>query len=376
MGQRLRVGVIGTSWWADAMHLPALAATREADVVAICGRTPERAGEVAERWKIRAVYQDVERMLDDAGVEAVVVITPNDSHHEIASMALERGLHVLCEKPLGLDHREASELADLAESHDVTTLVPFTYAFMPTNRYLKRLIDEGFLGRPHHLNLRYLSGYALAPEYSWRFDVDRAGSGVLGDLASHFIYLATSFFGPIETVSCQLATMVERPHPDGRAYRSADDVATIALAFENGACGLIHASAVAFEPTTFGQIHEMDLHGSGGTLHHVIDWDETQSVHGARVGERGMQELQVPAEVWGGAPRRPVKATYHHVFRQQGLMIGDWVRAALSGEPTSPDFADGAQVQAVLDAALRSHAEGRRIRVSEVRAATADARTG
>lgn len=362
----LSVGVIGTSWWADAMYLPALAACPEADVTAVCGRDPNRAKTFAERWGVPNVFTDVETLLDSGSVRAVVVASPNDTHREIAGAALERGLHVLCEKPLGLNHREADELAGAAADAGVTTLVPFTYRYMPTTRFVKRLVDEGYLGRPHHLNMRYFSGYAMSREYLWRFDLDRAGSGALGDLGSHFLHLAEWFFGEVESVSCELGHLVDRIHPEGHAYRQADDTAVIALAFASGAGGVIHASAVAHEPTEFGQIHEMDLHGTEGTLHHEIDWDRLQVVRGARVGDGPLEELEVPREIWGGAPREPVKETYHHVFRDQGLMVGEWVEAATERRRIRPDFEDGARVQRILDAALLSDEEGRRVRVDEL----------
>lgn len=363
----LAVGVVGTSWWADAMYLPALTALPKDEVVvtAVCGRDRARAQGLASRWGVPRVFTDAAEMFDSGLVRAVVISTPNDTHLPLAGAALGRGLHVLCEKPLGLDHREADELARAAEIADVTTLVPFTYRFMPTTRYVKRLLEEGSIGRPYHLNMRYLGGWGMAPDYAWRFDADRAGSGVIGDIGSHFVHLAEWFFGEIETVSCEGVCAVERPHPDGREYRRAEDAAVIALGFASGALGVIHVSAVAYEPTPFGQIHEMDLHGSEGTLHHRTDWDRLQAVSGARLGEP-LRALEVPDEIWGGAPREPVKDTYHHVFRDQGLMVGEWARAAAAGRKIHPDFADGARVQRVLDAALLSMAEGRRVRVEEL----------
>jgi predicted dehydrogenase len=239
---------------------------------------------------------------------------------------------------------------------------------MPTIRYLKELIERGYLGEPYHLNMRYFSGFGLSGEYLWRMDRGRAGSGVLGDLGSHFVYLAEWFFGEIDEVSCRLATMVERPPvgPDGRPYAPADDTAVIVLGFGNGAKGVIHVSAVAHTETPFGQVHEMDLHGSSGALHAVTDWDRVQIVKGGRVGEDASRELPVPDSIWADAPRDPVKATYHHVFRTQGRMIGEFVAAAAEGRAVRPDFRDGARLQGVLDAALLSHVEGRTVRVVEV----------
>lgn len=366
--ETLPVGVIGTSWWADAMYLPALKASPLAEMVAVAGRNRTRAEAFAEAWGIPRVFTDHQEMLASDLCRAIVVATPNDSHYPIAMAAMERGLHVLCEKPLGLNYRQAAEMAVAAQAQGVTTLVPFTYRYMPTTRYLKELVDDGYLGRPHHLNLRYFSRWALPGQYAWRMDVGRAGSGVLGDLGSHFLHLAEWFFGEIEEVSCRLDRLVERPSldPEGRTYEQADDVAVVVLSFRNGAQGVVHASAVAHEDTPFGQLHEMDLHGSEGSLHHTIDWDRVQVVRGARVGEGAVRELPVPDRIWGGAPRSPVKDTYHHVFRTQGRMVGEFVAAAAQGRPIRPDFGDGARVQRVIDAALRSQVDGRRVSLSEV----------
>ncbi len=110
----------------------------------------------------------------------------------------------------------------------------------------------------------------------------------------------------------------------------------------------------------------MDLHGAEGTLHHVIDWERCQAVRGARVGGSSLEDLPVPDDLWAGAPREPVKATYHHVFRTQGLMVGEFVKAALSGIRIRPDFRDGARAQQLVEAGLRSDAEGRRVGVREI----------
>ena len=148
-----------------------------------------------DSWGIPRVYSDVAAMLaGEDGLRALVIATPNYTHFDFASAALERGLGVLIEKPLALDYPSARRLAALAVEHGAVTLVPFTYRFMPTSRYLKRLMDDSYLGRPFHLNMRYYANYAREGEYLWRFDKALAGSGVLGDLGSHFLHLAEWFY--------------------------------------------------------------------------------------------------------------------------------------------------------------------------------------
>lgn len=366
------VGIIGASWWVDAMYLPALAAHPSARVAALCGRNAVTTGRLAAAWDIPTVYTDYRDMLDSGTIDAVVVATRNDTHYSITMQALDAGLHVLCEKPLALTYGEALRLAATADRRGVKHMVPFTYSYMPTARYLKELVDEGYIGRPYHLNLRYYTGYGRDGAYMWRFDKGVAGSGVVGDIGSHFLYLAEWFFGPITTVTCQLGTMVERPHlaPEGHVYEHGDDVAMLLLTFANGAQGALHVSAVADEETPFGQTHHMELHGSAGTLYSMTDWDTVQRVCGARAGEGPVRELSIPDHIWGGVRRDTVHNTYRDVFRSQDIMARAFITAIRENRPLRPNFHDGARVQRLIEAALQSDRLGTRVEVASITGAT------
>ena len=102
MSAKVRVGVVGTSYWADDFHLPALASHPDAELTAICGRDRERASELALKHGVSQVFTDYEEMIERGGLDAVVVATPEDLHHAMVMSALRAGMHVLCEKPLAL----------------------------------------------------------------------------------------------------------------------------------------------------------------------------------------------------------------------------------------------------------------------------------
>ncbi|MEK9702373.1 MAG: Gfo/Idh/MocA family oxidoreductase, partial [Deltaproteobacteria bacterium] len=106
----IRVGIAGTSWWADAMYLPALKGNVGAEVVAACGRNPQRAEDFAQRWGIPNYYIDYQTMLNEAELDAVIISTGNDTHAPFTLAALEKGIPVLCEKPLGLNYAEALKM--------------------------------------------------------------------------------------------------------------------------------------------------------------------------------------------------------------------------------------------------------------------------
>ncbi len=369
MADQVRIGIVGTSWWADAMYLPALANHPLAEVRGVVGgRRMAHTREFADRWGIPAAYDSLEAMLDAETLDAVLVLTSNRSHHDLAMAAIGRGLHVLCEKPLALSAAQAREMAEAAQHAGVITMVPFTYRFMPAARYVKELLDEGFLGRPYHIDMRYWAGYGRSGDYAWRFDLGEAGTGgVSGDLGSHWAYLARWYFGEVEAVTAVVSRLVLRgPRPDGAPYEAADDSAVIVVEFANGATGSLRVTSLAHEPGPFGQRHEWDLVGSGGTLHVLNDWVRTQRVLGIRDGEPELRELPIPDRLWGGARRDLVHDTYKDTFRGEDHMTRAFVSAVAARRAASPDFADGLAVQRILEATARSAAAGRRVRIAEI----------
>ncbi len=363
--REVRIGVIGTSWWVDAMYLPALDSLDGARVVALAGRNPERASVRAGSWGIPGVYTDWRRMIDAEDLDGVIVAAANPVHYPATHMALERGLHVLCEKPLAGSYEQAAELVRLADVAGVRTMVPFTYAYMPGFRWLTELVDSGFVGRLHHVGLRYHTGYGLTDGYQWKFDERHNPSGALGDIGSHFVYLALRLGGAVTAITARLDVVGRHPpvDPDGVPYPVAADTSTAIVEFESGAQGLIFASAIAHEGTAMDQRHEIEVHGSEGTLRYLCDWLDTQVVTGARVGEGPSLVLPIPDRLWSGVRRGPVHDTYRDVFRMTDAMARGWVRAIQAGTIVRPDLRDGAEVQRVLDAAVRSSDRGRRVRI-------------
>jgi len=351
----VRVGIVGTSWWADSMYLPALKQHPQAEVAAVCGRDYERLQDFAERWSIPCTYTDYRHMIDDGEIDAVIIATINDSHYPITLYALDAGLHVLCDKPLALNARDAQEMAAIARQKGVKTMTPFTYRYMPTTRYVKQLLDEGYIGKPYHLNMRYYTGYGRESKYDWRFDADVAGSGVIGDLGSHWFHLARWFYGEITGLSCYSDTLIQRPNrpPEDFDYQRAEDTALITVRFANGAYGSLHVTTVCWEGTHFGQTHHMEFHGSQGTLYNHIDWETVQEVTGCKAGE-APHALPVPDSIWNGARQDTVHNTYRDVFRKQDNMTRAFITAIAEGRDCTPDFAEGARVQQLVDAAVES----------------------
>jgi predicted dehydrogenase len=353
----VRIAVFGTSWWADAMYLPALANHPDAEVVAVCGRRADATAEFAARWNVPHSFTDPAEMLAMPGIDAVIIATTNDTHYDLAMAALDRGLHVLCEKPLALNTAQATAMTERAVARGVITMVPFTYRYMPVNQWVKRLVESGYVGRPFHINLRYYTGFAVDTAYSWRFDKDIAGAGIIGDLGSHWIHLARWLLDDTETsVSAVSSNFVTHDlRPDGTDYDRLEDSATLTVRYASGAYGVLQASAVCWESTPFGQTHHLEIHGDAGTIHATCDWDTVQEVRGSRRGETGgVKLLPIPDDIWQGVRRDSLHDTYRDVFRTTDAMTRGWVDAISHGRPIEPSFAEGLAVQRVVDAAVDS----------------------
>ncbi len=351
MSENVRVGVVGTSWWADDFHLPTLKSHPQAEIAAICGRDRDRAEAMAKKYDIPRVFTDYREMIEKGSLDALVVSVPDDLHYTMTMDALDSGLHVLCEKPMAPNARQAREMYEKAEAVGVKHMVLFTYRWPPHYQYLKTLIDTGYVGRIFQCQLRFLSGYGRDGQYGWRFDRQRA-NGIWGDLGSHMTDFARWYVGDIARVSAHLATFVDRRGPEGQPFDPANDSTIVALEFVNGAQGLIQVSAVTHLGGS-GYEQHITLYGESGTL----DADYTfpaATLQGARYGETQFRALPVPDSFWGDVD----KSNPWNVFDKQSVGDRLFIDAIIEDRSVSPSFYDGWKVQEVIDAAIESHRSG------------------
>ena len=336
-------------------------------MAAICGRDPGRVAAAADRLGWPAWETDWKRLVERDDVDLVDVCTPGSSHAEISIAALEAGKHVLCEKPLANTVEEARAMAaaaDRAAAQGVRAMVGFNFRRVPAVALARELVAAGRLGAIRHVRAAYLGNHLLDPEFPlvWRLQVEQAGSGALGDLGAHAIDLAQYLAGDrIAGVSALTETFVrERPLPGGGGARgpvTVDDAALFIARFGDGALGSIEATRFA---TGHTEGLSVELNGELGSLvwelgafNELRLFDATEDP-----ATQGVRRIQVTRSVHPYAAAwwpEGHSIGYEHTFTHE---VRDLLEAIAAGRDPAPSFADGLQVQQVLDAVQRSAAAG------------------
>jgi predicted dehydrogenase len=143
---KVRLGFLGAGWWATANHMPLLARRGDVEFVGVCRLGAAELARVKEAFGFRFATEDARALMEHPDLDAVIVTSPHTLHYAHARMALERGLHVLCEKPMCTRGIDACELVRLARQKDVHLLVPYGWHYKPFVQTAKRWLDEGGIG--------------------------------------------------------------------------------------------------------------------------------------------------------------------------------------------------------------------------------------
>ena len=336
-------------------------------MAAICGRDQAAVAAAATRLGWPAWETDWKRLVQRDDVDLVDVCTPGSSHAEISIAALEAGRHVLCEKPLANTVDEARAMAAAAEraaTGGVRAMVGFNFRRVPAVALARQLVAAGRLGPVRHVRAAYLASHALDPELplAWRHQASEAGSGALGDLGAHAVDLAQHLAGDrIAGVSALPETFVrERPLPGGGGARgpvTVDDAALFIARFGGGALGSFEATRLAAGHTEGLTVELNGELGSVvwelGALNELRLFDATEEP--ATQGFRRIQVTRAEHPYAGAWWPDGHTIGYEHTFTHE---VRDLVQAIADGRDPEPTFADGLQVQEVLDAVQRSAASG------------------
>ena len=359
------MGAAHSQGWRVAPRFFDLAAQPEMSV--LVGRNAAGAAAAAHKWGWTESATDWRSVIERSDIDVIDIVTPGDSHAEIAIAALNAGKHVLCEKPLANTVAEAMAMTDAAERaavNGVFAMVGFTYRRVPAATLARDFVAAGKVGDIRQVRVNYLQDWLVDPEspITWRLKKEIAGSGALGDIGAHAIDLAQYITGQrLTAVSATIETIVkERPllaesiglSGTAGAERGAvtvDDVALFTGRFDSGALG-------SFEATRFSTGRKnalrVEVAGSAGAISFDLEDLNTLGYYDttAPAGQQGFTKILVTE------PEHPYISAwwpaghmlgYEHAFSHQAR---DFVDAIAAGKPPTPSFYDGLQVQHVLEA--------------------------
>lgn len=364
MAKKIGVGIIGVApgrSWAALAHIPALRALPDYEIVALSTTRIESARAAAEEFGIARAYDTHLDLVNDPGVDLVCVTVKVPHHLELVSAAMEAGKHVYCEWPLGNGLAEAERMAALAREKGVKGAVGMQARSAPIFRYLKDLIDEGYVGEVLSMTL-IGSGMNWGPvvDQPNAYTFDKAnGATMLTIPVGHTLDAVCHCLGEIEEVGALLANRRSQALlvPDNTPLEfSAEDQVIVNARFAGGAVGAIHYRGGVSRGTNM----LLEINGSEGDI--VISGIAghaqmfPMTISGGRGGDAAVQPLEIPAK-YRWTPELPDFA--QNVAQAYALLAAD----LRDGTSNCPTFDDAVARHRTLDAIERSAASGRRATV-------------
>jgi predicted dehydrogenase len=334
---KVRVAIIGTGGMAG-LQFKGFSQIPECEVVAACDVDAAKAGAFAEKHGIPRHFGDLDMLFRECAVDAVTNVTPDRFHAPVSIHALHAGKHVLCEKPLAMNYKEAMDMVETAESRGLINMVNLTYRNSAALQKARELVSAGDLGEIVHVDMAYLQSWLVStawgdwrtnPTWLWRLSKAHGSTGVLGDLGIHAVDFASFPVGRITQVNARLKAFREFKGDTHADYTlDANDTALIHVEFENGALGTIHTTRWA---TGYLNTIQLRVFGAKGALRIDLDksWDKFEVSLGEDMQKAVWREIECP----------PTPTNYRR-----------FIDSILQGMNDQPDFRRGAEVQKVLDA--------------------------
>ena len=335
---------------------------------AIAGRNEEKVKKAAKQMGWLSYETDWRKLIERDDIDLIDIVTPNNTHAEIAIAAVEAGKHVLCEKPLALTVEQAERMYEAVTKNKVIHMITHNYRFAPAVQYAKKLIQDGRLGEIRHIRATYLQDWMMDPNFPlvWRLRKEVTGTGTLGDIGAHSIDLARFLVGEIDEVIGTMKTFVKK-RPTGEmsgglsakiegdrlADVDVDDTAAFLAHFENGALGVFEATRYAGGNRNGNRF---EINGSKGSLRwdmekmnllEVYFEDDEPGLQGFRTIHCTEEHHPYAGAYWPAGHG----IGYEHTFIN---LLSCFMDGIEKGESPSPNFKDGLINQRILEAVVES----------------------
>ena len=346
----VRLAIIGTGGMAKR-HAECYKQIPGCTLVAAVDVSAERVTAFAATHGIANTFASVDALLAWNQFDAVSIVTPDAFHAAQSIQCLKAGKHVLCEKPLALNHADAMKMVTAAEKAGVINMVNLSYRDWPAIQAVQAVIAAGKIGEVRHVEASYLQSWLpskvwgdwrTTPAWLWRLSSKHGSRGVLGDVGVHIVDFATFPAGPISSVYGKLKAFDKaKDNRVGEYVLDANDSAVLTVEFANGALGTIHTTR-----WSGGHANRLFLKISGDKGSVEIDSERSTTSYKISVGP------DLHKATWKEVTCKPTPNNYAR-----------FVKSIRTGKQDQPDFARGAAVQKVLDAVITSDAKGKPVKV-------------
>jgi predicted dehydrogenase len=365
MANKIRLGFIGAnihSNWASQSHFPALLASPDVELTAVCTTRPESAEEARAAFGAKLAFHDFRAMVASPEIDAVAVVVRVPAHYEATRAAIEAGKHVYTEWPLGRTTAEAEELAVLARAKGVQTAVGLQSRVSPPLMYMQEQIESGYVGEVLACHVTAMRDGALERPSSrtWQRDA-RLGANTLTIANGHVIDALRFAAGNFARVACLVTTQARRWYETDTQQLvevTAPDNVLVSGQLASGAVASVHVAAVPWA----GRGFRMEIYGREGTLvatgNVSSQRGETLRLQGAR-GGHVLSDLEVP-ERFVYVPADFPRGDPFNV----GQMYALFAAAIRTGQSRVPTFDTAVDLHHFIDTIKQASDTGRELPVA------------
>ncbi|MFQ6028810.1 MAG: Gfo/Idh/MocA family protein, partial [Dehalococcoidia bacterium] len=342
--------------WAPRSHLPAIVASPEFELTAVCTTRRESAEESAKMFGARLAFSDYREMLAHPEIDAVSVVLRVPSHYQVTMDALNAGKHVYTEWPLGKTLAEAQEMADLARSKGVRCMVGLQARANPAIMYMKDLVESGYVGEIMACRVSILRDGVLqrTSDRTWQRD-DSLGATTFTIAFGHTVDALRYVVGDFSQVSSVVATQANQWYETDTQQHvdvTAPDNVLLSGKLANGAVASVHVAAVPW----VGSEYKMEVFGREGTL--VASSDNTPqlekvALQGATGGARKLEDLPVPEKYTFVLEGMPQGEAYN-----VGQMYYQFGQAIRAGQTCEPSFDTAVELHQFLESVRAASDQG------------------
>lgn len=365
---QFRIGVIGATGYIGTPYRKEIRESDEdAKIVALCARRRDLLETAQREDGADLITNDWRQVVEHPDVNLIIIATPDALHYEPAMASAERGLHLLCEKPVGINSQQSRDIWNAYRDKPLAHFVPFWTRYVPVFQRTRKMVQRGDLGEIRAVIYRWHNPRPMAMPFTWRDNAELSSAGSIADVGSHAYDTMRWILGEEATRVLTHANVITDAKPDlgevnlgealewGQAHQvgesdvskkgNAFDYANVAFEFTNGAVGSLVLSHAPYLRKGFAP--ELELHGTEASL--GVDRISEKLLF-AKSGQHPEQIEELPHD---GTTNR--FAT--HVFPAIRAKLAD-------GSREHPNLEDGYRVQLFTDAASASAKAGQWMDVS------------